>query len=691
MSSPISLTSNIAATNSSLEQKTSDLDVLIIGAGPAGLMAAACLARYGVHNVRIVDKRMTKIFTGQADALNSRSIEILHALDMGTRIMEESNELGEISFWEPNDTSHALRRRCRIPATVPGLSRYVQRGIHQGHIERVLLGKIASWSSRLVEGEKTQTYKPSISVERAICPSSLKLPSPTASALSDSPDDRIFVQLRHLTEAEAKPAQFSPMAADGLFRSNIFENDELDAAPKGLPEKELVEEVRCRYIIGTDGARSWTRDAIGYRLEGESSNYFWGVMDGIPATDFPDIRLLCCIHSASSGSMLMIPRENHLVRLYVQLPQPPKGQRPNRGDITPEKLLKIANTILAPYTIDIPKIEWYTCYEVGQRLVNKYSWADRIFLGGDACHTHSPKLAQGMNMSMSDTFNLTWKLAHVLQGKAHPKILGTYESERAPLGAELIEVDRKLSGLFSGRPALADVSGISLPEFRETMRKGNEFGTGIFIDYPSSELVVKKSGSNSKINNKQDLAKRVVVGPRLASHQVVCLADAKPYHVSDLIPADGKWRLLIFGGDIAGDLDCKERLEQLARFLGESQDGPIKKYTPCGEESDSIIGCITILASARVFLEPDDFHDVLRPIRGKHGFRSYQKIFTDDETYHQGHGHAYEKYGIDSKIGCVVIVRPDQHVSLITGIDDHAGIAAFFDQFMLVPNTRGIV
>ncbi|EGG06190.1 uncharacterized protein MELLADRAFT_36236 [Melampsora larici-populina 98AG31] len=677
MSSPISLTSNIASTNPSVNQKTSDLDVLIIGAGPAGLMAAACLARYGVHNIRIVDKRMTQIFTGQADALNSRSIEILHALEMGTQIMEESNELGEISFWEPDDTSRTLTRKCRIPATVPGLSRYVQRGIHQGRIERILMGKIASWSSRLGKTGKPQTYKPSISVERAVCPSSLELPSPTASALSDSPDDRIVVQLRHLTETEAKPAQFSPLATDGLFRSNVFEKDELDAAPKGLPEKEVLEEVRCRYVIGTDGARSWTRSAVGYRLEGESSNYFWGVMDGIPATDFPDIRLLCCLHSASSGSMLMIPRENHLVRLYVQLPQPPKGQRPNRSDITPEKLLKMANTILAPYTINIPKVEWYTCYEVGQRLVNKYSWADRIFLGGDACHTHSPKLAQGMNMSMSDTFNLTWKLAHVLQGKAHPDILKTYESERAPLGAELIEVDRKLSGLFSGRPALADSSGISLPEFRETMRKGNEFGTGIFIDYPSSELVVKKSDPNSKIHNKQELAKSVVVGPRLASQQVVCLADAKPYHLSDLIPADGKWKLLIFGGDIAKDLGCKERLDRLARFLGESQESPIKKYTPCGEESDWIIDCITILASSRVLIEPDDFHDVLRPLKGKYGFRSYQKIFTDDESYHQGHGHAYEKYGIDSKIGCVLVVRPDQHVSLITGIDDHAGIGEF--------------
>lgn len=147
-----------------------------------------------------------------------------------------------------------------------------------------MIDKIALWSSPLPD-QPHQTRQNPVIVERAICPDLITLPSPTASALSDSPADRVVVRLRHLTEAEAKPAQFSPNAPDGLFRSNMFEDDALDAAPKGLPQKEILEELRCRYVIGADGARSWTRGAIGFKLEGESLDFFWGVVDGVPSTD----------------------------------------------------------------------------------------------------------------------------------------------------------------------------------------------------------------------------------------------------------------------------------------------------------------------------------------------------------------------------------------------------------------------
>lgn len=134
----------------------------------------------------------------------------------------------------------------------------------------MFLDKIAEWSSGT-----SQSPRDPILVERAVCPDLITLPSPSASALSDLEEDRIVVRLRHLTEAEAQPAQFSPLASDGLFRSNLYEDDAFDAAPKSLPDQEVLEEVRCRYVIGTDGARSWTRSAVGLKLDGESSDFFW--------------------------------------------------------------------------------------------------------------------------------------------------------------------------------------------------------------------------------------------------------------------------------------------------------------------------------------------------------------------------------------------------------------------------------
>ncbi|OAV99742.1 hypothetical protein PTTG_00482 [Puccinia triticina 1-1 BBBD Race 1] len=660
-----------------VKEVPSDVDVLIIGAGPAGLMAAASLARYGIHNVRIVDKRGTKVFTGQADGLNPRSLEVFQALGMGARLFEEVNQLGEICFWNP-DSDGKIGRTARIPDTIPGISPYQQSVVHQGRIERMFLDKISEWST---PSSSDSSALPCMKVERAVCPEMLILPPLSASALSDSAEERIIVRLRHLTQEEAQPAQFSPMAPDGIFRSNMFQDDALDVNPVGFPSEEVIEEVRCRFVIGADGARSWTRQAIGYELVGESDDFFWGVLDGVPITNFPDIRMRCAIHSAQNGSVMIIPREQDMVRLYIQIPQPEKGKRPNRADVTPDRLLKAAQSIFAPYTMEIPKIEWYTCYEIGQRLANHWSWNDRVFIAGDACHTHSPKAGQGMNISMADTFNLAWKLAHVLQGRAHPSILQTYEIERAQIAKELIEFDQKFARLFSGKPAkdVLDESGISMEEFQSTVQRGNIFSSGTSVDYPSSLLVSK----NARQKIARELASNLPVGPRLYSRQVVGVADAKPYMLGDLACADGRWKILLFGGDVKKYSGCRLRLDKLCKFLADDVASPIIKYTPSDANLDSVFNFITILASPRVQMECDDFHDILRPKQGKNGFQAYKKIFSDDESYHRGHGKIYENYGIDPKVGCMVVVRPDQYVSLVTEIGDHAGLAAFFDSFML--------
>jgi phenol 2-monooxygenase len=172
--------------------------------------------------------------------------------------------------------------------TIPGISPYQQSVVHQGRIERMFLDKISEWSTPPAnnsEGSQCAVPVPLMKVERAVCPEMLTLPPTTASALSDLPEDRITVRLRHLSQAEAQPAQFSPMAPDGIFRSNMFQDDALDVNPVGLPSEERIEEVRCRFVIGADGARSWTRQAIGYKLVGESDDFFWGVLDGIPITN----------------------------------------------------------------------------------------------------------------------------------------------------------------------------------------------------------------------------------------------------------------------------------------------------------------------------------------------------------------------------------------------------------------------
>ena len=110
-------------------------------------------------------------------------------------------------------------------------------------------------------------------------------------------------------------------------------------------------------------------------------------------------------------------------------------------------------------------------------------------MGGDCCHTHSPKAGQGMNVSMQDTYNLGWKISLVIHGLANRSILKTYQSERRRVAKDLIAFDQRFSRLFSGRPAkdAADEAGISIAEFKDAFKRANMFTSGLSVDYGASK------------------------------------------------------------------------------------------------------------------------------------------------------------------------------------------------------------
>src|SRR4029078_2398198 len=163
-----------------------------------------------------------------------------------------------------------------------------------------------------------------------------------------------------------------------------------------------------------------------------SANHAWGVMDVLAVTDFPDVRFKCLIQSANDGSIIIIPREGgYLFRLYVELDKLGAGERVSNRNITADDLIAAAHRIFRPYTLGVKEVAWWSVYEIGQRLCDKFDDVPddrvsrrlpRVFIAGDACHTHSPKAGQGMNVSMQDAFNLGWKLASVLQGRSKPDL-----------------------------------------------------------------------------------------------------------------------------------------------------------------------------------------------------------------------------------------------------------------------------
>jgi len=216
-------------------------------------------------------------------------------------------------------------------------------------------------------------------VERGVLPTSLSIDQSLVEDLNAYP---ISVRLRHLSEKDATPQQTATSSngaaiQDGLFRSNLSTDDtnELIEAAKLDVKANTEEVVKAKYVLGADGAHSWVRNQLGFKLEGDSTDYIWGVLDIVPITDFPDIRMRCAIHSASSGSVMVIPRENKLVRLYIQLTTTNGSAdggaaKLDRSKISPDTILQSAQRIMAPYRISYRKLDWVSCCRAQRLLIS---------------------------------------------------------------------------------------------------------------------------------------------------------------------------------------------------------------------------------------------------------------------------------------------------------------------------------
>jgi phenol 2-monooxygenase (NADPH) len=468
-----------------------------------------------------------------------------------------------------------------------------------------------------------------------------------------------------------QPAESSsPDAA----RRAIVTLERLDPAHEGETET-----VKARYVVGCDGARSTGRASIGRELHGDSANHAWGVMDVLAVTDFPDIRCKCLIQSAHEGSMLIIPREGgYLCRLYVELSKLEVGERVASRHITAEELLAKARRIFHPYKFDAKEVPWWSVYEIGQRLTDKFddvpqedvaSRLPSVFIAGDACHTHSPKAGQGMNVSMQDAFNLGWKLASVLHGRCAPSLLHTYSAERRAIAKELIDFDREWAAML-----VSSHEGNEGPDPAETRSyfiQHGRYTAGTATTYTPSML----TGESTY----QHLAKGFVIGQRFHSAPVIRLADAKPVHLGHVGKADGRFRLYIFAA--SGDpTDSGSAVRRLCDFLAKDRDSPVRKYTRRGEDVDAVIDVRAVFQQAHRDLAIESMPALLLPRKGRYGLRDYEKIFCPDL---KNGNDIFAMREIDRDSGCVVVVRPDQYVAHVLPLDGYEQLASYFDGFMI--------
>ena len=591
-----------------------EVDVLIVGTGPAGLVLAAQLARFPDIRTRIIERREGALQMGQADGVACRSMEMFKAFGISDRILAEAYGVNETVFWRPDpETPDQITRSGRVRDVEEGLSEFPHVILNQARVQDFLLESMRDSPTRL---------EPDYGWE--------------------------FVSLD--ARAADEPVTVTVRDAAGSERT-----------------------IRAQYVVGCDGARSAVRAAIGRTLEGDALNQAWGVMDVLAVTDFPDIRFKAVIQSREAGNMIIIPREGgYLVRLYIELDELAPGERVRGRQVTADDVLAVARRILSPHTLDVKEVVWWSVYEIGQRLTDRFdnveegsTTAPRVFVAGDACHTHSPKAGQGMNVSMQDAFNLGWKLAAVLQGRSTPALLHTYSAERHAIAQRLITFDREWAAMMSAHP-----DSVTPARLQENFQQQGRYTAGVATRYASGPLVGPDTW--------QHLAPGLGVGERFHSVPVLRLADAQPMHLGHAAEADGRWRLYAFAD--ATDLrESDSRLAALCRHLLEDAPSPIRRFTPAGSDLDALFDVRAVLQQSHRELDAEALPDILRPPKGRHGLVDYEKAFTADPDQPD----PFALRGIDRSSGCLIVVRPDQYIAHVLPLDAYDALAEFFEAVLL--------
>lgn len=588
-----------------------ETDVLIVGSGPAGMLLAAQMSQFPGVTTRIIEQREGRLVLGQADGIQPRSVETFQAFGFAERITAEAYNIAYMNFWGPDPEN---------PGNIVRTTRTEDYGL-----------KISEFPHLIVNQARVLDY--------------------FAEAAADGPG--------RITPDYGIAFVGLTVHGDGEYPVEVRVRH--TAGPRAGEERTI----RAKFVVGSDGARSGVREAIGRTHVGAFAAHAWGVMDVLVNTDFPDWRTKCAIN-AEAGNILHIPREGgYLSRVYVDLGEVAADDNHQVRSTPIEAIIAKANEILHPYSLDVKEVAWSSVYEVGHRVTDGFDdaldeeRAPRVFLTGDACHTHSAKAGQGMNVSMQDGFNLGWKLGAVLTGRSPESLLSTYSAERQPVAQQLIDFDREWSSLMARKPG-----EISDPqELANYYLATAEFPSGFMTRYTPSEI--------TSTDEHQALAAGFPVGRRFKSAEVVRVCDGNVVHLGHHARADGRWRVYAFA-DASG-----ARLGEWASAVAPI----IARYTPSDADVDAVIDVKAIHQQSFEDIDIMSTPSLFLPKTGPLGLIDWEKVYTAAPN-------AWSKTDIFaerelSRDGVVVVVRPDLYVAAVLPLDAVSELDAFLQGVFL--------
>ena len=614
-------------------------DIVIVGAGPVGLLLSTCLARWG-YKIKHIDMRPVPTVTGRADGIQPRSLDLLRNMGLKRAIMaNEPAKVYEVAFWDPAGESGI--ERTGTWASCPKFidARYpFTTLLHQGLIERVFIDDLAKNNVKIQRPWRIVGFN-------------------TAAVDKQYP---VEVSMSHVNGDEQ-------------------------------------ETVRAKYLFSGEGARSFVREQLKIGITHKDPiAHVWGVMDGVVRTNFPDIKMKCTIHS-DHGSIMVIPREANMVRLYIQIASSTDADWNPRKTKTTEEVQAAAKKIMKPYWVEWDRVEWFSVYPIGQGIADRYTLDERVFMGGDCCHTHSPKAGQGMNTAFLDAQNLAWKIHHVESGFADRSILKSYESERKLIAENLLNFDAQYAKLFSQRqPSAGEVghankhtSGTQQPaeenEFIKAFKAACEFTSGYGVAY--NENIFNWSESHPAksplflSNAKGQTTQRT--GRIMGNATVTRVADANVVHLEQEIPLNGSYRIYLFAGKHS---KTKQAIADFASNINRDSSF-YSSYTrkeaysiPYHEKHNPhslFFTFATIFNAHRPDIEIDSMlPDVLA--------RYVDHVYADDvwdQRVPDAQAAAHAKMGLSEEEGGVVVVRPDGYVGCVVKLVEGSGTVDALNEY----------
>ena len=353
----------------------STADVLVVGAGPVGLVMAGELARHGIKS-RIVDQLTAPLPYCRALGVTPRTLEVWEDMGVAREALDAGIELKgfrlEIEGKPPQDV---LRDYADLP--------YASLCLPQPETERILARHLRTFGIEVETGVRFTTATPQ--------------------------GDHVAVTLERNGATEEAAFRYV-IGCDGAH--SIVRR----MAGIGFPGEAMPYD----FMLGDVNVDLGLPRGVGLRFLRPKPNAAPDVIIAVPLPEPYRYRLT-----------LLAPPE-----LAAPGAGTDHGIQSERAKPTLAQLQAAIDRI-APGRGTLADLRWSSLFRIGTRLADRYR-AGNLFLAGDAAHIHPPTGGQGMNTGIQDAYNLAWKMALVLKGSARPDLLDSYDLERRTEGADVL-------------------------------------------------------------------------------------------------------------------------------------------------------------------------------------------------------------------------------------------------------------